>query len=695
MNPIELLLDKPFFQTLGWTLLHFIWQGALVAILLANLNIFLRRRAASLRYALSCAAMLLMLALPVATFIAGQAAPSALTLQSVAARTDDTEAARAGAAGVLSEVSDASTPPRRSSSLSLLPALSGSGELARRLSGLLPWMTALWLSGVMLLSLRVAGGWMCAQRLKRRQTNPAGEDWQEMLHNLCVRMRVSKPVRLCQSLLVEVPTVIGWLEPVILVPVRALTGLTPQQLEALLAHELAHIRRHDYLVNLLQTVVETLLFYHPAVWWVSHQVRVERENCCDDVAVEACGDVLVYARALAELEHLRMGYDAPALAVAASGASLTQRIGRLVKLPPPRTYRSSSWLACLITMATVCCVWAGAASVGTKASPKNEGPAAPPVAVASAADVPSTEMPPAMSTPLDHTQEARAEAAERAAQEDEEHDSEPESDETETPIADTAAVVEDEDKAITPPAPQDEAGADADAQTETDAQTQEGSGDFISELAAEGYTKLSVEKIVALKIHGVSRAFIRQMKALGFRDLSVDNLLAMRIHGVSAATVEMLKGLGFDNLTPDQLVAARIHGVTPAFVQQMKSHVRGNLSLEKLTALRIHGISGDYIESLKAAGFASPSADQLVAARIHGVTPAFIKAMREAGYDKLSLEKLVALRIFGVTPEFVRKVRSRGFDDLTVEQLIELKRLGIIKSSAGAGGGARHLPQVH
>jgi beta-lactamase regulating signal transducer with metallopeptidase domain len=182
---------------------------------------------------------------------------------------------------------------------------------------------------------------------------------------------VSRPVRLCQSLLVEVPTVIGWLRPVILVPVRALTGLAPQQLEALLAHELAHIRRHDYLVNLLQTIVETLLFYHPAVWWVSHQVRVERENCCDDMAVAACGDVLVYARALAELEQLRTGGgDTPALAVAASGGSLMERVGRLVKLPPPRTHRSSSWLAGLSTIVAILCVWAGAGESGIKASSK-------------------------------------------------------------------------------------------------------------------------------------------------------------------------------------------------------------------------------------------------------------------------------------------------------------------------------------
>ena len=119
------------------------------------------------------------------------------------------------------------------------------------------------------------------------------------------RLHIGRAVRLLESTLVDVPTVIGWLKPVVLLPASALAGLSPHQLEAILAHELAHIRRHDYLVNLLQTLVETLLFYHPAVWWLSRRIRAERENCCDDLAVSLCGDPVAYAAALAELEGLR------------------------------------------------------------------------------------------------------------------------------------------------------------------------------------------------------------------------------------------------------------------------------------------------------------------------------------------------------------------------------------------------------
>ena len=142
------------------------------------------------------------------------------------------------------------------------------------------------------------------------------------------RLGMDRPVKLLQSAFVEVPTVIGWLRPVILLPVGCLLGLSTAQLEAILAHELAHIRRHDYLVNLFQNVVETRLFYHTAVWWVSRRIREERENCCDDLAVEICGDRLTYARALATLEEMR--HTPGQLALAAAGAPLLQRIRRLV-----------------------------------------------------------------------------------------------------------------------------------------------------------------------------------------------------------------------------------------------------------------------------------------------------------------------------------------------------------------------------
>src|SRR5207248_3379019 len=175
----------------------------------------------------------------------------------------------------------------------------------------LPKIVALWVVGVIAFSLRLASGWMAARRLAVMGTHPTPPACEMALERLAARLRVTRPVRVVASVLVQVPAVIGWLRPVILVPASALTGLTPLQLDALLAHELAHVRRHDYVVRVLQSVIETLLFYHPAVWWVSRRVGEEREHCCDDLAVAVCGDAHRYAQALVGMrsEERRVGRE--------------------------------------------------------------------------------------------------------------------------------------------------------------------------------------------------------------------------------------------------------------------------------------------------------------------------------------------------------------------------------------------------
>ncbi|MGH9620231.1 MAG: GWxTD domain-containing protein, partial [Bryobacteraceae bacterium] len=173
--------------------------------------------------------------------------------------------------------------------------------------------------------------------------------WQQELVRLSARLHLSRPVLLLESALADAPVVLGHLRPLILVPAGLLAGLPPQQIEAILLHELAHIRRHDYLVNLLQRFAECLLFYHPAAWWISRVIGAERENCCDDLAVSLSGDAHQYASALAALEQNRCSGREPA--VAATGGSLVKRIRRLLK---PQA-RNGAWAplgAAMILVAT-------------------------------------------------------------------------------------------------------------------------------------------------------------------------------------------------------------------------------------------------------------------------------------------------------------------------------------------------------
>ena len=287
MTAIELLLNQPWTARLGWTLVHFLWQGTLIAVLFAAVRGLAGRwLAPGARYGLACGALATMMAVPTLTLLAiGTPGPSGL----------------------------------------LAPA----GRIAAGdWEWILPWLVPVWMAGVAAFSLRLMAGWRWTRRLGSVGTGPAAPEWQSALEELTRRMRVAPAVRLLASSLSTVPAVVGWLRPLILMPVEALAGVPIEQVRALLAHELAHIRRHDYLVNILQSIVETLLFYHPAVWWVSQQIRAEREVCCDDWAVAATGDRLVYATALADIDSRRRAHIEAALA--ANGGSLVNRIRRLL-----------------------------------------------------------------------------------------------------------------------------------------------------------------------------------------------------------------------------------------------------------------------------------------------------------------------------------------------------------------------------
>ncbi|HWC00331.1 MAG TPA: GWxTD domain-containing protein, partial [Bryobacteraceae bacterium] len=301
MNTLLDWTALPWIQTLAGALAHFLWQGALIAMLLAAARRLTRQASARLRYALACMAM------------AGMLLSFASTL--VLLRPQDR---------TIRAISVPSSAPAAASSSIAAPAIPPAPDRA----DFLRWIVPVWMAGVLVFYGRTARNWIAAQRLRRRAAFPAPEIWQERLRTLCGRLRLATPVVLLESWLAEVPVVIGFLRPVILVPAGLFSGLPPEQLEAILIHELEHIRRHDYLINVLESLVEGLFFYHPAVWWVSRTVRAEREHCCDDRAAALVGSAWAYASALAALEQSRSAGDA---VLAATGGDLLQRIRRLVE----------------------------------------------------------------------------------------------------------------------------------------------------------------------------------------------------------------------------------------------------------------------------------------------------------------------------------------------------------------------------
>jgi beta-lactamase regulating signal transducer with metallopeptidase domain len=402
------LFEHPVVESLGWALLHFVWQGLAIALILALMMWGMRRASAQSRYVVLCCGLVaasLSLAGTFGWLISQLPAPSDARPESIAL--DETpqplpapEQPPERGSVAMTEVPAAEPAVPRAdygpepgtvsvSGATDLPladvvpaeSLSWKERVRQVIEPAIPWLVCGWLAGVIGLSARLLAGWRVIRRIQRISTSPAPSEWRDRLENLARRMGVRRAVRLLESALVEVPTVIGWLRPMILIPASALVGLTPSQLEALLAHELAHVRRHDYLVNLIQSTIETLLFYHPAIWWISRRVREERENCCDDLAVAVCGDTLQYARALATMEELR---SQPVLTLAADGGSLLKRIRRLVlgaAAPRTTTGRSitPSGVLAVLGIAAVCMALAFATQTQRTAQASAEEVSAAPV----------------------------------------------------------------------------------------------------------------------------------------------------------------------------------------------------------------------------------------------------------------------------------------------------------------------------
>ena len=316
---------NPAVQILGWAIIHALWQDCLLVLLTALGGLFLAGRS---RHRLNGLVLLLCLLLPAMTAWDSQ---RPLPARSGQAQVEPAVVAAAAHA--------------------LAPAASDSRPLLVRLEAFLqprlPLLVVLWALGAGLMALRLGGGYALSLRWKRQAT-PSPRQWQDVADALAKRMGIRRPVPLLLAGRGGTPLAMGLLKPVVLVPIALLTSLSPAYLEALLAHELAHVRRADYLGNLLQGLAETLLFFHPAIWWLSARLRAEREILADQLAAEVLGDPQRLAQALNALDDLQPGFLPPLFpALAARGGSLSTRIERLLS---PRSTSGSPWgfLACLV-----------------------------------------------------------------------------------------------------------------------------------------------------------------------------------------------------------------------------------------------------------------------------------------------------------------------------------------------------------
>jgi beta-lactamase regulating signal transducer with metallopeptidase domain len=551
MSAIEMMLGSPLAQAIGWALVHLVWQGVIVAGILAAVLALLQTKSAHVRYLISCAAMLVLLGLGTATAIRAYDGGSSDALVPLTAPTTAVAAP------------DAAAPP------------AGAPTFLGWTRTHLPKIVLFWIVGVAALSIRLTGGWMRAQRLAKRNAIVATPDWQRAVARLSSAIGLRRTVRLLHSAAVEVPTVFGWLRPVILLPMT-LSGLSTEQIEMILAHELAHIRRHDFLVNLMQAVVETLLFYHPAVWWISARIRIEREHCCDDAAVAVGGNALQYARALTRLEELRG--DPTQLALGANGGSLLTRIRRVAGMPGEGPSR---WIAGAALLTVVAVLLAAPSLLArNQAPPPPPAPPAPPVVAAPAAPeappapaVASTRIEVNADAEVDDDVEADAEA-DAGAEPDVEVDVEaPEAPEPPEPPAVAAlraprpprapravVVCPDVKVHMAPVVVPNIAIPPVDVQINA-----EKMGKMSREIAAMARASAAI----AMRELTPSKEYKEKMRAAG---LSMSDADAKRLYlmGVSPRYVQSLRAAGLKNLTARDVERLHARGITADFIRELQ-----------------------------------------------------------------------------------------------------------------------------
>jgi len=645
-------------QSLAWALLHFLWEGTALAALAAAAMAVCRR--ASTRYLVGVGVLVLMLLAPLATFFLYDAFYDAQQHNGVT----DT----------------AKSPPLAAAAWSITSGTTAAGGSTHRSTighsiapsfDALPWLVESWLLGVAFFSLRSAGGFLLLERERRRQSTVVSARVREICYTLQDRIGLNRAIAYCECKWLQAPAVVGWFRPVVFLPVAALAGLSTEQLEAVIAHELAHIRRLDPFVNVFQVCVETLLFYHPAVWWLNQRIRAEREHCCDEMAVALCGNAVEYARALTMMEEWR---SAPIFAMAANRGPLTERIIRVLGLKTLGAGMRGIGLTGSILCLSAALI-AGNALLGM----------AHPRQVQAAADSQATPRPATAASQHPAAQSAPASKPSAAH-----------SQSSEPTLNSSASSYIDGMKA---------AGlSDLTVDQLIALKIQEVTPEYVRELHAEGLQP-DANKLIAMRVQGITPEYVRALRASGLKP-DQDQLIALKVQGVDADYYRGLKEAGIEP-DIDKLIALKVQGVTPEYVRELRAaglaltadkvialkvqdvspaylkglHEQGiDPRADDVIAMRVQDVTPEYIRDIRALGL-KPSANELIGMRVQDVTPEFIKALQAAGY-KFDINDIIRAKVQDVTPEFIERAKQHGFKDLSLQKLIRLRELGILDSKA-------------
>ncbi|MDE1177243.1 MAG: M56 family metallopeptidase [Edaphobacter sp.] len=617
---------------LGWTLIHACWQVIAVVLAYRLLDSLLSRSRSAMRYTIALAAMMGIGLLSVVTFgyeYRRVATESHLQMQ---------RAANGGAEGT-AECNSASTlagangtPDQEQGTLvrTWQSARRGTEAVFLAVSNdAMPWIDALWFAGVMALSVRMLGGWFHLRSLRRSTRAQAPTAVYAAFVCLAQQMGITKKVDLFVCSRICGPVAMGVLRSIVLLPVSALTQLSPEQLEVVLAHELAHIRRADYLWNMFQSMIETLLFFHPAVWWMGARTRQLRELSCDDSALACCGDPVVYATALLRLEEQRHAQLRLAMAFRGdSGAGLKLRIVRMLEGTAgkqniqrgevvPLSMAGLFMLLGAIVLPAPHVLAKGATVI----------PAAP-----TALAVPTKPVPPRLP--------AVAPAIRPVA-----------------PLAPLAAV------SVAAPA----------VHLQQNIQT------LNSAMSSASAATSAITATTMDGTGGVQDHYAAAMSRLGYTN--AESLVAMKINGITPEYAEKMALTGYGKPSANDLIALHIFHVTPEEAEKLRAAGSGPTTIQDLIRYKIFKVNAEYIEAMKAVGLGSLSSEKIVVLRIQNVTADFARSARKQ-YPDLTVDQLIQMKVFRIDDQFIERARSLGITPLTIDKLVQLRATGMLDDNS-------------
>ncbi len=757
MNSFPTFLPAELSEALGWTLLHSLWQATFVAFIIGVALIVLRRASARTRYAVAASGMIttfVLIALTFALIYEPNIRSSALFTAEERLETIDTEGALQAEnsfaramkselvsdvdAGKIANISSTKTVSKedlekaaqtklhalqnvRSGSLNENLLVSASKRrafellqlspvkltpqlaLMERIQQYLPTLVLLWFVGMIAFAMRLVGGITYAQRMKTYRAFPASREWQARVYELAHKLGSSHVPQLLESGLANVPMVVGFLKPVILVPMGFLTGLQAQHIEAILAHELAHIRRKDYLLSLMQAAIETLLFYHPAVWWMSSVMREEREHASDDLAARVCGDSRALASALAILEERNFAGHESAFgtaSVAATDGHVLGRVKRLLGKQPERSF-SLEYLAAYLV---ITCIFALTLTASPALQPMMK-PVMEPImenARKTASGLAAKLLPPL--API-----APASTLAPLVSDSNRTKSRPESwsnywDEGNIGI-EGFWEAKFKEKSLTLILFKNKRGKNryngtvytglqySEVQGLNASQIRTSSGDVQFRLVKESGTFVFTGEANSGAGGGtyefqVNTKFVEQMKGLGFNDVEEKDLVTLAVTDVNMALLRELSGL---KLRTEEAVEIAVLGIKPEFVKEarqnglngeeikeygvlgikneyIKEMKQYGYNLDEIKELGVLGIKADYVEEMKKFGVKT---DEIKEYGALGIRPDKVKELKDAG---VPVDEIKEYGVLGIRPEYVNTMKSLGYK---VEDIKEIGVLGI------------------